>query len=176
VPNVTLNLTGDTTTSTTTDGSGNYQFSSLAAGGSYTVTPTKAALTPGSDNINTVDVIAVQRHFLGQGTPLTGCRLAAANVNADSSVDTSDVIAIQRFFNGFTTGISNTGQYPFTPANRSYPGIVSSQTGQDTTRWSWATSLLRSQNVVSNSLAQEQAGELEAGVGTQAAIGRRGDL
>ena len=41
VPNVTLTLTGDASASTLTDGSGNYQFSSLAAGGSYTVTPTK---------------------------------------------------------------------------------------------------------------------------------------
>ena len=41
VPNVTLTLTGDATASTLSDGSGNYQFSSLASGGSYTVTPSE---------------------------------------------------------------------------------------------------------------------------------------
>ena len=78
VPNVTLTLTGTASGSTLSDGSGNYTFSSLASGGSYTVTPTKAALAPGSAGINTVDVIATQRHFLNIGTsplrmPADGC-------------------------------------------------------------------------------------------------------
>jgi hypothetical protein len=64
VPNVTLNLTGGTSASTLSDSSGNYLFSSLQAGASYTVTPTKTALAPASPGISTVDVIAVQRHFL----------------------------------------------------------------------------------------------------------------
>ena len=131
VPNVTLNLAGSASGSTLSDGSGNYQFSSLAAGGSYTVTPVKSALTPGSTGINTVDVVATQRHFLGLGTPLSGCRLTAADVNGDTLINTVDVIAIQRFFLGLTTGIANTGEYQFNPANRTYPGVVSDQTGQN---------------------------------------------
>ena len=95
------------------------------------MTPTKAALTPGSAGINTVDVIAAQRHFLNLGTPLSGCRLTAADVNGDTAVNTVDVIAIQRFFLGLTTGIANVGKYQFTPASRTYPGIVSDQTGQN---------------------------------------------
>jgi hypothetical protein len=131
VPNVTLNLAGSASGSTLSDSSGNYTFSSLPSGGSYTVTPSKAARVPGSPNINTVDVIATQRHFLNLGTPLSGCRLTAADVNGDTSINTVDVIAIQRFFLGLSTGIANTGQYQFTPANRIYTGIVSSQTGQN---------------------------------------------
>ena len=113
------------------DGSGNYTFSSLPSGGNYTVTPTKAARTPGSDNINTVDVIATQRHFLNLGTPLSGCRLTAADVNGDNTVNTVDVIAIQRFFLGLSTGIANVGKYQFTPASRTYSGVVTDQTGQN---------------------------------------------
>jgi hypothetical protein len=131
VPNVTLTLTGDTTTSTMTDGSGNYTLSFVPSGGTYTVTPTKAALTPGSAGINTVDVIAVQRHLLNLGTPLSGCRLTAADVNGDTAVNTVDVIAIQRFALGLSTGVANTGQYQFSPASRTYPGLVTSQTAQD---------------------------------------------
>jgi hypothetical protein len=125
-----LSLTGSASGSTLSDGSGNYQFSSLAAGGSYTVTPTKAARVPGSANINTVDVIAVQKQFL-TGTFLSGCRLTAADVNGDSLVTTQDVIAVQRFFNGQTTAIANVGKYQFTPTNRTYTGIVSNQTAQN---------------------------------------------
>ena len=113
VPFVTLTLTGTSGGSTLSDGSGNYMFSALASGGSYTVTPTKADRTPGSADINTVDVIAVQRHFLMLGTPLSGCRLTAADVDLNSSVNTVDVIAVQRFFLGMSTGIANTGKYQF---------------------------------------------------------------
>jgi hypothetical protein len=124
-------LTGDTAVSTMTDGSGNYQFSSLAAGGTYTVTPSKAALTPGSAGIDTFDVIATQQHYLNIVLLLPGCGRDAADVNGDNRINTSDVVAIQRFFIGRTFGIANVGKYQFSPASRSYPGITSDQTGQD---------------------------------------------
>ena len=131
-----MTLTGPSPapSSTPTDGSGNYSFSGLTSGGSYTVTPTKAALTPGSAGINTVDVIAIQRHFLNLGTPLSGCRLTAADVNGDTLVNTVDVIAIQRFFLGLSTGIANAGKYQFTPANRTYPGLLVTRPARITTR------------------------------------------
>jgi hypothetical protein len=131
VPNVTLTLTGSASASTLSNGSGNYQFSSLPSGGSYTVTPAKTAVTPGSNGITTVDVIATQRHFLNIGTPLSGCRLTAADVNADSAVTTVDVIAIQRFYIALPTGTANVGKYQFTPASRNYPGVISNQPGQN---------------------------------------------
>jgi hypothetical protein len=127
---VTLTLTGSASGSTLTDGSGNYTFSSLASGGSYIVTPTKAALPPASSGINTVDVIATQRHFLNLAL-LSGCRLTAADVNGSGGVNTVDVVAIQRFFLGLSTGIANTGKYQFNPSSRSYSAIVSDQTGQN---------------------------------------------
>jgi hypothetical protein len=117
--------------STLSDQSGYYAFASLLSGGDYSITPTKAALPPGSAGINTVDVIAIQRHFLALGTPLSGCRLTAADVDLNSSVNTIDVIAVQRFFLSLSTGIAQTGRYHFTPASRAYPGIVSDQTGQN---------------------------------------------
>jgi len=128
---VTLTLTGDTTGSTSTDSSGNYIFSPLPPGGNYTVTPTKASLVPGNQAINTVDLVAIQRHFLLVGPPLSGCRLAAADINADSAINTIDLVAIQRFFLFQTTGIANVGKYQFTPVTRSYPGVVTDQTGQN---------------------------------------------
>ena len=95
------------------------------------MTPTKAAVSPGSAGINTTDVIAVQRHFLIIGTPLSGCRLTAADVNGDTLISTVDVIAIQRFFLQLTRGIASVGSYQFTPASRSYPGVVTDQTAQN---------------------------------------------
>jgi hypothetical protein len=126
-----MTLAGTSSGSTLTNGSGNYTFSSLPAGGNYTVTPTKAALPPGSAGINTLDVIAIQRHFLGLGTPLTGCSLAAADVNGVGGINTIDVVAVQRFFLGLVTGTANTGKYQFNPVNRSYTGLVTNQTAQN---------------------------------------------
>ena len=42
-----------------------------------------------------------------------------------------DVIAIQRFFLGQSTGIANTGKPSSLPESRTYPGMVSDQTGQN---------------------------------------------
>jgi hypothetical protein len=131
VPSVTLTLTGTVSRSTLSNSSGNYTFSSLPPGGNYDVTPSKAALAPGSSGIDTVDVVAVQRHFLIIGTPLSGCRLTAADVNSDTAINTVDVIAIQRFFLQLTGGIADVGKYQFAPVHRSYMGVVSNQTGQN---------------------------------------------
>jgi hypothetical protein len=130
VPNVTLTLTGGASGSTLSDNSGNYLFSGLASGGTYTVTPSKAPLAPGSSGISTVDVLAVQRHFLGI-TLLTGCRLAAADVNGNGHVDTVDVTAINRFYLGQSTGIANTGRYEFIPTSRTYAGVTTNQPAQN---------------------------------------------
>ena len=131
VSNATLTLTGDALVTTASDGSGNYAFTPLHLGWNYAVTPTKKALSPGAQGINTVDVIAIQRHFLIIGTPLSGCRLAAADVNGVGGVNTVDVIAVQRFYLALTSGVANVGQYHFSPASRAYPGIAGSQTGQN---------------------------------------------
>ncbi len=130
VPGVTLSLTGDTTDSTLSDGSGNYTFTENS-GGNYTVTPTKAALAPGSGGINTVDSVAVQMHYLHFAFIPPGCRLTAADVDADGLIDTVDAIAIQRFYLGYGTGIGNVGKYQFNPASRNYLAVVTNQTGQD---------------------------------------------
>src|ERR1044072_5485353 len=64
VPGVTLTLTGSMSASTTTDASGNYTFSSLPGGGNYVVTASKTPVVPGGHGITSVDLIAVQRHYL----------------------------------------------------------------------------------------------------------------
>lgn len=131
VPGVTLTLTGTSSGSATSDGSGNYTLSAVPSGGNYTVTPSKATLPSGSAGITTVDVVAIQRHFLGIGVPLSGCRFTAADVNNSSTIDTVDVIATQRFFLGLSTGLANVGKYQFAPVNRTYSGTSTDQTGQN---------------------------------------------
>ena len=131
LPDVTITRTssgGDA--STVTDNSGNYFISGFSCV-TNTLTPSKAARPPGSAGIDTIDVVAVQRHFLQIGAPLTGCRLTAADCAAPVGITTADVIAIQRYFLSLTTGTGNVGQYSFTPPNRSYSPPISNQSGQN---------------------------------------------
>lgn len=131
VPNVTITVTGSMSGSTLTDSGGNFTLSSLPSGGNFNVTPSKAGLAPATTGINTVDVIAIQRHFLNLGPPLVGCRLTAADVNGVQGVNTVDVIATQRFFLGLTTGVANVGKYQFNPLSRTYFGVFCNRSSQN---------------------------------------------
>lgn len=130
VANVALILSGSAAGIRSSDSSGNYLFS-VPSGGNYTVTPSKSPLAAGAPGITTTDVVAVQRHFLTLGTPLSGCRLSAADVNGDTAINTVDVVAIQRFFLIFSTGTANTGKYQFNPVNRTYSSVITNQINQN---------------------------------------------
>jgi hypothetical protein len=130
--NATLTMTGSNTGSTLSDIAGNYTLSGVTNSGTTTVTPTKPQRAQGSSGINTTDAVAIQRHFLVIGTPLSGCRLAAADVNGSGTVNTTDAIAVQRFFLIQGTGTANVGKYVFSPLNRVYTMPLSgNQTAQD---------------------------------------------
>ena len=126
-----MTRTGTSSGTTPTDALGNYTFSSLPFGGNYTVAPSKADLLPTSPGIDTVDVIAAQQHYLTIELIPPGCGRDAADVNGDNVINTVDVFAIQRFFIGRTFGLANVGKYKFTPASRTYTGVVTDQTNQD---------------------------------------------
>ena len=124
-----LDVTGTTGASTQTNASGNYILT-LQTGGDYLVTPSHPAVPIASAGIDTLDVIAVQRHFL-QIALLTGCALTAADVDENGVVNIADLVAIQRFFAAHPSGTANVGQYRFMPVNRDYPLLVIDQVNQD---------------------------------------------
>ena len=125
-----MTLSGSATGTTLTDASGNYSFT-VNGGGTYTVTPSKASIPPAGPNINNLDVLAIQRHFLLIATIPAGCRLTAADANTNALVNSQDVLAVQRFFLGFTSGTGSVGQYRFVPASRSYAAIAANQSAQN---------------------------------------------
>jgi hypothetical protein len=129
IANVMLNITGSSTSSTQSDGAGNY-VSSLVMGGSYMVTPSKNALTPGSAGINNEDLMAIQADIL-MTSFLSKTEIMAADTNGDGVINTGDAMAIQRFFAGNPSAIANVGQYRFLPTTRSYSTLSSSQASQD---------------------------------------------
>jgi hypothetical protein len=130
IANVTVEVTGDATFTTLSNVSGQYQLL-VPPGGNYTVTLSKFPVVAGSTGINTVDLVATQRHYLGVVIIPPGCRLTAADANGDTAINTVDVVAIQRFYLGLSTGIANVGKYKFIPASRTYSGITADIAGED---------------------------------------------
>ena len=139
---VKIKLEGSRLTSTTTDANGNYTFSDLRAGGSYTITPVreKVNFTPsrrsfnnlkqdGSADFNGLD----QPHFykiwgrvMGSGRPhagvkikLEGAKLTSTTTDGNGNYTFSDLRA-----GGSYTVTPVSGKINFTPNSRSFNNLT----------------------------------------------------
>ncbi len=118
VPRATMTLINpQATTTTTTDASGSYQFSSILQG-SCKLTPGKSDDLRGA--ISGSDVLKVQRVLAFLDPSLTGCAFRAADVTQDGSLSGADAVAMLRFLAFFTSGIGFTGQWVFAPPDTSF--------------------------------------------------------
>lgn len=110
-PGVMVTISGSVSGSTVTDSKGIYSFS-VPPGSSYSVTPIKQAVPPGSPAISTVDAIAAMRYYLlKEGITC----VPAADVTGEGNIDSIDVIGIQRFAVGLPSGLC--GHYRFDPVS-----------------------------------------------------------
>lgn len=99
------NFGGTTIASATTNTSGNYSFTAFTSGNyQMTITPTNAW-----GGVNSTDALNVLRHF-AQIEPLTGMKLAAADVNKSATVNGTDAMLIMRRFAGSITSFPS-GDY-----------------------------------------------------------------
>lgn len=108
-PDVTVTLSGSLTLTAVTDSNGDYAFS-IPDGSTFTLTPAKEALPPGSPVISTVDALILMDCYLSDCT--SAC---PQDLTGDGATDVLDVIAIQMFVLGRTSEGSACGQYQFTP-------------------------------------------------------------
>ena len=90
---VVKDFAGATINSTTTNTSGVYTFPSMASG-NYRMTITPSNVWGG---VNSTDALNIMRHF-AQIAPLTGMKLAAADVNASHSVNGTDALLVMKRF------------------------------------------------------------------------------
>lgn len=128
---VNIDLNGTTTATTTTPTSGLYSFSGQAAGGSYTLTPSKD-LDP-SNGVTTFDIVFVRQHVLGSSPLNSPYKIIAADVNGDNNVTTFDIIFMRQVIlavaNSFPNGVpswrfvpvSHTFADPTNPFSPQYP-------------------------------------------------------
>ena len=113
MPNVTVQLTGSTTTSTVTDATGNYSFSNLTAGGNFTISPEKN--TAPTNGVLTFDLALLSKHILGLQPLDSPWKIIAAEVSGNNSVTTFDVVEIRKTILGLYTA------FPASPSWRFYP-------------------------------------------------------
>ncbi|HEX8746165.1 MAG TPA: carboxypeptidase regulatory-like domain-containing protein [Pyrinomonadaceae bacterium] len=141
---VTMTLSGAQTATITTDAQGNYNFGALAAGGTYTVTPSKTnfSFTPPS---HTFDNLSgnVQLEFTGQGVtysiggqvlnenniPIPGVVVSlSGSGNAQATTDLNG----NYFFGNLTAGGNYTvtpalSGYAFTPQNKAFNNLSANE-------------------------------------------------
>jgi len=92
---------GSVVGTTTTDATGFYQFTNLAAD-NYLI---DGASTKAWGGGNSGDALLIMKHFVGLST-LTGLYLEAADVNDDGAVNTADALNVQQRFVGMIPGFA----------------------------------------------------------------------
>lgn len=131
VPGVTMSVSGAPEMSTSTNSSGYYTVRNLAAGGSYTVTPSKRDYVNG---ISSFDATLVLRHVAAGGNGiLTDNQRIAADTSNNGEITAFDAAQILRFVaaGGPTPSAGNSGNWKFVLSSRSYGSVTSSISGQN---------------------------------------------
>ncbi|OGS21784.1 MAG: hypothetical protein A2252_06560 [Elusimicrobia bacterium RIFOXYA2_FULL_39_19] len=151
ISGVTVSLTGSSTTATTTNSNGLYQFMDLQ-NGSYTTSPTKTNYTFSPTNLTYSNLTSTQtnQNFTGTYIPptysisgyvknasstaisavtitLTGSASATATTGADGSYSFSNLV------NGNYTITPTKTNYTFNPTNLTYSNLTNTQTNQNFT-------------------------------------------
>ena len=138
---VTVNLSGPSIASTTTDGSGNYSFSALANGATYVISPTNSAyvFTPSNRSVtlngaNVTGVnftagaapsgfsipgkITLSSKGLGAGSTLTLANASSGVVVASTTADSSGNFTLTGIANGSYVLTPTSSAAAFTPVSR----------------------------------------------------------
>lgn len=123
VPDVTVVLSGDAAQTTTTASDGTYAFS-VAAGGTYTVTPARLDDTPPGAGMSAADNLLIQRQILGLAPLGSPYKLIAADVNGSKSLSAADNLLIQRVILGMATNFT-TGLWQFVPSDFTFADPLS---------------------------------------------------
>jgi len=93
IPGVTVEVSGDASMMTNTDGNGDYIFVDVVAG-DYTITPSRTDDDPG---VSVGDAVKIERHIATVEDFDSPFKLVAADVNLNNSVSVADVVLIRRY-------------------------------------------------------------------------------
>jgi subtilisin-like proprotein convertase family protein len=94
----------------TTDDNGNFTFD-LAAGGNYSISPTKN-INP-LNGVSTQDIVLISNHILGKKALNSPYKWVAADANKDNKVTTGDIVAIRKLILHITNDFPNNNSWRF---------------------------------------------------------------
>jgi hypothetical protein len=126
-----MSVSGAPEMSTSTNSSGYYTVRNLAAGGSYTVIPSKRDHVNG---ISSFDATMVLRHVAAGGNGvLTDNQRIAADINNSGDVTAFDATQVLRFVaaGGSTPSAGDAGNWRFVLSSRTYGSVTGSHSGQN---------------------------------------------
>ncbi|MFN0279465.1 MAG: cohesin domain-containing protein [Pyrinomonadaceae bacterium] len=127
VPNVLINGAGSVAVSSSTGVSGTYALSGFGSG-SYTVTPSKSGGQHGA--ITSFDAARIAQHAAGVSPLLVGNQLIVADVSGNGTVSSFDSGQVARYAVSLPP-FGSTGNWRFSPVNRTYSSVTASITNQD---------------------------------------------
>jgi len=102
-----------------TDALGNFSFSTLPAGGDYTVAP-QLDENP-SNGVTTWDLVLISRHILGVQLLNTPYKIIAGDANKSGSVTTLDMVAIRKVILQIEPGFPNNTSWRFVDEDYVFP-------------------------------------------------------
>ncbi len=121
VPGIDVQLSGTTSTTTTTDASGFYQFAGLANGEDLTVTPQSGPNDCLSPCHNLYDLWLLRLHILGVQPLNSPYAIISGDLNNSQTLSAQDYIQLNQLLLGQLTSLQNNTCYRFVPDNYVFP-------------------------------------------------------
>ena len=124
-----VDLMGSPMEANMTEEDGRYAFSDMPFGGAYDVIPSKDG--DYLNGISTADIIAIQRHILGEDLLDSPYKVIAADVNHSEDISTLDLIEIRKLILGINNEFENNtswrmvdSEHQFLDALNPFTGII----------------------------------------------------
>jgi len=119
MPNLRVNLTGGASASVFTDTLGNFTFTGIPAGGSYTVAPARDSND--FNGLSTFDLLQISKHILNIEPFDSPWKIVAADANKNNSVTTFDIVEIRKIILGVNSAFPANNSWRFFPASTVLP-------------------------------------------------------
>ena len=126
VPNVLISGAGSPAVSDTTGLAGTYVLTGFGAG-SYTVTPSKSGQT---GSISSFDAGRIAQYLTGN-TSFSAAQITVADVSSNGNVSSFDAALVARYAAALGSPTGSTGNWIFSPVDRTYPSVTGSLSGED---------------------------------------------
>ncbi len=119
IEDVTVNLTGGLSASTTTDSAGYYQFMGLPTNSNYTVSP-ELDSNP-LNGVSTYDLVLISKHLLELQLLDSPYKMIAADIDNNGLITTFDIVQLKRLILGIDMDFANNTSWRFVDANFVFP-------------------------------------------------------